>query len=204
MGLGPKGVVLAKIFEADLENGKVYYNKIMRSAARASAVGKNNADDFVQDFYLITLRAAETYRYDITKDMIGRPIKGPLNTWLSWRFKGLISQYIKMAKRRPLSLVERESRDEDVVSNDCLADERVDVVGDVINNARRDVVLSEIARLPTHQRSLAFLCYYKGMSLREAERVVGIPRSTGSYYLRRIKKKLAGRRNLALLSEEIF
>ena len=199
MELGPKGVVLAKIFEADLENGREYYNKIRKGAVWISCVGEDNADDFVQDFYLSVLRAAEGYRYDIIEDMIGEPIRGNLNTWLWNRHKWLGVDYgTKLLKNRSLSLADGNNRDEDSVPNSFLGCED-DVSAGVLESERSNIVLDRVYGLPALLRDIAICKYYVGMSSREIADAIGSTTTTVYTKLREIKDRLSAKRDLAFL-----
>jgi len=161
MGLGPKGLVLAKIFEADLEGDRIYFDKMRGAAARSVSIGEDHADDFVQDLYLVTMKAAESYRYEIGEDVIGCEIKGPLNTWLWWRFFGLRDKYNTMRSRRHGALKENEDRSEGRVS------------AKVINEERHNIVLEMIGKLPSMLRDVAVLKYYIGKNAKEIGEMIG-------------------------------
>ena len=202
MGFGPKGIVLARIFESDLENGRAHYNKIRRGAVRIRSVGEDNADDFVQDFYLSVLKAAEGYKYDITEDMVGKPIMGNLNTWLWDRHKWLGVDYgTELLRRRPLSLVEREDRDGDAISNDCLIDNGDSVSEKMIEDAERDAVRSEVECLPIGWRNLLYLRYYMGMKIKDIAKYTDMLCSSVNYQLKMARKQLSKRTSLVGLME---
>jgi RNA polymerase sigma factor (sigma-70 family) len=198
MSFGPKGVVLAKIFEADLENGRDYYNKMRGAAARTNSVGEDNADDFMQDFYLATLNVAEGYRYEISEDMVGDKIEGPLNTWLWWRFFGLRNEYNLRVAKRPLSLIEREESSEDDVGNSCLA-YCEDVSSGIVDGERASVVLGVIDKLPSLLKGIIVLKYYIGKNATEIGEIVGRSSANVRMRLSEITKRLAREKDLAYL-----
>jgi RNA polymerase sigma-70 factor (ECF subfamily) len=151
----------------------------------------DDAEDAVQDALLSAYKHLDQFK-----------ATAKMTTWLT---AIVINSALTQLRRRPrhshVSLDERSTGEQDYSVSDRLADVRPSPEGACIQSESNGILMQSLKKLSLPLREAIQLRYFKGLSMREAARAMGVPEGTFKARLWRARaelKRLAGLRRSGL------